>query len=232
MEHISNLLNTSSLSIKREESKFTQSLDPHTTEIVNKLFAFFYSICRGFEKQYQDPKRLNIEKTQWIKAFMDMSFDTLEKIQMGIKKCRLESPINTPTIGQFIKWCIPEPVDIGLPIVEKAYEISIHINRQFSDYKPDCQKTYSVIKHVIDQIGSTEYRSMKADRAFKTFERYYAISCRQFVEGKLKEIPRAIADKPEEHPSDRPRSNIARLKAMESIRKMGIPVTTKDSKVG
>lgn len=228
MEHISNLMNTSSLNVKREESKYDTALDLHVTDVVNKLFAFFYGICRGFEKQYHDPKRLNIEKTQWIRAFMDVGLNTLEKIQLGVKKCRIESPINTPTIGQFIKWCNPEPQDIGLPTLEQAYEISIHINRQFSDYKPSCQKTYSVIRHVIDQIGSMEFRSMKAERAFKTFERYYPIACNQFVEGKLKEIPKAITEKPEEHPEDRPRSNEARLKAMDAIRKMGLAVTIKN----
>lgn len=228
MEHISSLLNTSSLNVRREESKYDAALDLHVTDVVNKLFAFFYGICRGFEKQYQDPKRLNIEKTQWIRAFMDVGLNTLEKIQIGVKKCRIESPINTPTIGQFIKWCTPDPQDIGLPALEQAYEISIHINRQFSDYKASCQKTYSVIRHVINQIGPIEFRSMKADRAFKTFERYYPIACKQFVEGKLKEIPKAITDKQEEHPEDRARSNAARLKAMEAIRNMGISVTIKD----
>lgn len=228
MDRISNLINTASLTVKREESKYDSSLDLHVTEVVNKLFAFFYGICRGFEKQYQDPKRLNLEKTQWIRAFMDVNLNSLEKIQLGVKKCRLESPINTPTIGQFIRWCTPEAEDIGLPTLEKAYEISIHINQQFSDYKPTCQKTYSVIKHVINQIGPMEFRSMKAEKAFKTFERYYPIACKQFVEGRLKEIPKAITNKPEEHPSDRPRSNEARLKAMEAIRNMGIKLKLKD----
>lgn len=228
MEHISNLINIPSLSVKREASTHDTALDLHVTHVVNNLFAFFYGICRGFEKQYHDPKRLNLEKTQWIMAFMDIGFNTLERVQLGLKKCRLESPINTPTIGQFIRWCTPDPQDIGLPTLEQAYEISIRINSQFSDYKPTCPKTFSVIRHVISQIGSMEFRSMTADKAFKTFERYYPIACKQFVEGRLKEIPKTITDKPEEHPSDRLRSDGARLKAMEAIRKMGISVTIKD----
>jgi len=227
MQHISNLLNTSSIPVRREESKQDNALDPHATDVVNKLFAFFYSVCRGFDKQYQDPKRLNIEKTQWIRAFMDVGFNNLEKIQLGIKNCRLESPINTPTIGQFIKWCTPQPKNIGLPAPEQAYEIAIHINQQFSDYKPTCQKTYTVIRHVINQIGSMEFRSMSADKAFKTFDRYYSITCNQFVEGRLQEIPKSITEKPDEHPYDRVLANEARLKAMEAIRKMGIPISVK-----
>jgi hypothetical protein len=228
MEHISNLINTASLSVKREESKYDNNLDPHITDVVNKLFAFFYSICRGFEKQYQDPKRLNLEKTQWIKAFMDTGINTLEKIQLGVKRCRLESPINTPTIGQFIQWCTPEPQDVGLPTLEKAYAISILMNRQFSDYIPTCQKTFTVIRHVLNQIGPIEFRSMSADRAFKTFERYYPIACREFMEGRLVEIRFGIKEKPSPHPIDRFRSDAARKMAMDAIRKMGIKIKVKN----
>lgn len=228
MEHISNLVNTSSLNVKREESKYETELDLHVMDIVNKLFGFFYGICRGFEKQYRDPKRLNLEKTQWVRAFMDVGFNTLEKIQLGIKKCRIESPINTPTIGQFIKWCTPEPQDVGLPPIEQAYEIAIHINRQFSDYKPTCQKTYSVIRHVIDQIGPMQFRSMKAENAFKTFERYYPIVCKQFVEGRLEEIPKLIEKKSHSQPKDKQKANIARMKAMQAIKNMGLPIAIRE----
>lgn len=228
MEKIADVLNANihSLENKRYEKNIAQELNPKTVAIINRLFVVFESICRGFEKQYSDnQKKLNLEKIQWTRAFMDAGISTIEQLEFGIKKCRLESPINTPTIGQFVKWCAPEPKDLGLPTVEEAYKLSLLINRQFSDYKPDCAKTYTVIKHAISQIGPSEYRSMKADTAFKTFERYYAITFRQFVEGRLSEIPLAISEKPLPHPIDRERANEARLRAMEAIRNMGISVT-------
>lgn len=190
MEHISNLINTSSLSVKREENKFSTTLDPHVTEVVNKLFVLFYSLCRGFEKQYQDRKRLNVEKTQWIRAFMDIGFDSLEKVQLGIKKCRLESPINTPTIGQFVKWCTPMPEELGLPSVEKSYAEAC------SNSSPSNQKkmwTHQAIYHAWTMCNSYELANLPRKNTFPVFERNYNIAAKMMIRGEaLKSIPATL----------------------------------------
>ncbi len=210
MEHIGILVNISSLNIVRESVTEEQmKLNPHIVEIVNKLFIFFYSVCRGFDKQYQDPKRLNLEKTQWIKAFTDINFDKLEKVKRGIKTCRLESPINTPTIGQFIKWCAPTTEDLGLLTKEKAYKRAIEMNSQFADLPKDLsEEQLAIIKHAIKETGSYELRELPKDKSQPIFERNYEIACKDFMAGKLQAIPKALVDQ--------------RAKQYEQIKRSGI----------
>lgn len=228
MQNISETVNSLDFLSRRHAQETQKTLDSVSVDIVNRLFVFFEAICRGFEKQYRDHQaKLNMEKIQWARGFMDYGITNIEQIELGIKKCRLESPINTPTLGQFLKWCHPEPQDVGLPILEKAYEISIQMNQQFSNYKPSCKKTYTVLQHVINQIGSTEYRSMSAEKAFKIFERYYPITCKQFVEGRLEEIRKALPQKVDLDSFDKEKANRARLEAMDAIRKMGISINAR-----
>ncbi len=201
MAHISSLINTSSLSIKREESKYDTSLDPHITGVVNKLFVFFYSICRGFDKQYQDPKRLNVEKTQWIRAFTDVGFNTLEKIQLGVKKCRLESPINTPTIGQFVTWCTPSVEELEIPSLEDAYSEAC---KNSSPYNTEKKWSHQAVYHAWKMCNSYELANLPKKNTFSVFERNYDITVKMIMRGEpLKEIPIAIIHNKESEPQQK-----------------------------
>jgi hypothetical protein len=195
MEPISDLLKTSSLSVVKEERANT--LDPHATEVVNKLFVLFYALCRGFEKQYEDPKKLNIEKTQWIRAFMDMGYNTLERVKYGIKHFRFETPINTPTIGQFLKWCQPTTEDLGFLSKEQAYKKAFEIispYNQASEYKDISAEQLAIIRHAIQQTGSHELKTLPASKSQPIFERNYEIALRDYNSGKLKPISKAVTD--------------------------------------
>lgn len=190
MEHISNLINTASICVKREERRYETSLDPHVIDVVNKLFVFFYSICRGFDKQYHDPKRLNVEKTQWIRAFMDLGFNSLDKIQFGIKKCRIESPINTPTIGQFVKWCTPTPEGLGLPSLDDAYAEAC---RNSKSYTTDKTWSHQAVYHAYTMCRSYDLANLPKKNTFPIFERNYDATTKMLMRGEeLKSIPIAI----------------------------------------
>lgn len=197
MKHISDLLNTASLSVEREERKESIEaipLDPHVTDVVNRLFTLFYALCRGFDKQYQDPKRLNLEKTQWIRTFMKIEFNTLEKVRHGIEKFRLESPINTPTVGQFIKWCTPTAEDLGLLSKEQAFNRSAEFLREgwLNDLSDDQNL---LLQHAINESDSYFLKNNTMRKTQPVFYRNYEIAIRDFFSGKLKPIPKGIENK-------------------------------------
>lgn len=208
MEHISDLLNVDFLNIKREELKQSESLDPHAKDLVNKLFGFFFAICRGFEKQYHDPQRLSAEKTQWVMAFNDIGYNSLENIHLGIKKCRLETPINTPTIGQFISWCKLSPDDLGLWTKEQAYKRVFPILRKEAIDISDDQS--AIINHAIKETGIYDLKNHSESKTRPLFEHNYEIAVRDFLSGKLKPIPKALEDQ---------RAEILELSKQEEIKK-------------
>lgn len=174
-----------------------QPLNQKAVEIVNKLFVFFYAICRGFEKQYQDPNKLKIEKAQWFRAFTDKNFIDMRRINHGVKKCRLESPINTPTIGQFIAWCTPTPDDLGLLTKEQAFNRSGEFIREgkLNDLSEDQNM---LLEHAIRESDRYFMRNNPMSKTQPVFYRNYEIALRDFMNGKLKSIPKGLEDKSEE----------------------------------
>ena len=192
MDKFSDLVESAHSKIGAEsEHSEEQPLNPVIVELVNRLFGFFYSICRGFEKQYHDPKRLNMEKTQWILAFQDEGFKSKADIENGIKRTRRESPINTPTIGQFIDWCIPTNEAMAVPSLDSAYAEACKNSHPASDKV----WTHKLVAHAWKLTGSYLLSNSPRSSSFPVFQRNYEISIREWRAGKPIaeiEIPLAI----------------------------------------
>lgn len=214
----------------REAKEERTMLDPLSGQLVDKVFVKIALICRGFDSFYADRNRLNAEKTQWVLAFTKLGLRNQSQIQPSLNKLEFYRYPNPPQLGEFLEWRNCTPEDIGFPSVDEAYQMSILLNRQFSDYKINDVRVETVIRHAIRQIDSMAYRSMPISKAKPAFGYNYSVALRQFMEGKLEVIKKAIAEKPMEHPSDKPRSDEARKKAMESIRSMGINVKRIDER--
>ena len=179
---------------KELEKKQSKSLDPLICQLVDKVFTKMALLCRGFDSFYSDRNRLNAEKMQWCLLFSKVGIRTQKQIQKALNRLELYKYPNPPQLGEFMAWCSESPSDFGLPELEEAYKISLLMNRQFSEFKPDCPRAFTVIRHTINEIGTSIYRQMSDDNARKVFKSYYEISCRLFLSGSLKEIPSLIID--------------------------------------
>jgi len=197
MEKISDVLNVHSFSVAKEEKENETYLCPHATEVVNKLFALYYVHCRGFEKQYEDKKKLKMEKTQYIIAFTEKGFISFEKIKFGVKRLSDNPPINTPSMGQFIQWCQPTTDDLGLLTPTQAYKKAFDLISPYT--KDDTEKglgdaQLAIIKHAISETGSYDLRNLPQSKSQPIFERNYEIAVRDYNNGSLKGIAKAITD--------------------------------------
>jgi len=227
MKHVSNLLDLSQ--IREEKEKMSQP-SRESAEVINWLFKELRSNFTAFKQAWPDQESYTQAKKTWLKAFVLSGINRIEQLQHGLNKCYLMEKPFVPTPGEFIAWCKPSPQDLGFPSPEEAYVISIKMNIQFSDYRHKDDRVDAVIRHAIGQICPSTYREMKVDNAKKTFKTYYDIALRQFLDGELKIIPKALPEKAEAHPADKPRSDEARLRAMEAIRSMGINVKRTDDR--
>lgn len=149
-------------------------------KLVNDLFTLFYGICRGFLKQYEDTKRLSIEKTQWMIAFMDEGINSMEQINLGVARTRRQSPINTPTIGQFLDWCIPSNQALQVPDLNSAYDEACRNSH------PCAEKSWShkLVQHAWKLTGSYFLANSARSVTYPVFERNYAIAIREWRAGK------------------------------------------------
>lgn len=228
MKHISNLIDLTK--VKSERESMDNQPTKESAEVINWLFKELRSNFTAFKQAWPDQESYNQAKKTWLKAFVLSGINRIEQLQHGLNKCYLMEKPFVPTPGEFIAWCKPSAQDLGFPSTEEAYMISITMNRQFSDYKHKDDRVDAVIRHAIGQIGSMSYREMKIENAKKTFKTYYDISLRQFIEGELTIIPRALPEKAEPHPADKPRTDEARQRAMDAIRGMGINVKRTDER--
>lgn len=230
MKHLSNIIELEQLLEKDRAVNQGQIEDKpshETASVINWLFSELRSNFTAFRLAWPDDEAMRLAKKTWLKAFMLAGINKVEQLQFGLKKCYLLEKPFMPSPGQFIAWCKPSAKDLGFPSDDDAYRISIEINRQFSDYRHEDERVDTVIRHAVKNIGALEYRLMKTDDARKAFARNYEISFKQFTDGELKPIPKAIASRAEEHPDDKPkiRRSIAQIIAEQEIERAEMGVT-------
>lgn len=224
MKHVSNLIDLNTVKQQRETETMEQAPSPETAQVINWLFSELRSNFSAFKQAWPTNDEFTAAKKVWLKAFMLAGINRIEQLQHGLNKCYLMETPFVPTAGQFIAWCKPNPRDFGFPDPIQAFSLSGRINQQFGDYVHPHVPTDTVIRHVIQQIGAREFRGMAEKSAFKLFENYYEVACRQFMEGQLEPIKRALTQTPEPHPIDRVKADEARKRCMDELRSKGIAI--------
>lgn len=219
MKHISDIATIACINSARDERLEKNNLDPVCTQLVDKIFIKLALLCREYDAMYADKRRENAEKLQWVLAFTKHKIKTKQQIQYALDQLDLHKWGKPPQLGQFLEWCKPKPEHFGFPGTQEAFRISGLINQSFSTYIHTHIPTDTVIKHVIDQIGPNSFRAMTEKNAFKLFESYYEIASRQFMQGDMEPIQRALTQEaPQE--SSKEKSDEVRKKHMEDIRKI------------
>lgn len=219
MKSISEIIDLNAFKSSKEGQEPRQKVDPICRWLVNEIFLKMAIICRGFDSVFPTHKIIEVEKDIWTRALMKRGIKTERQIEPGMFKLEEYIYPKPPSLSQFLQWC-QNSTSLGLPSIDEAYLMALKLNRQFSDYVPACDKAYTVVRHVLDQIGRMEFREMTVEQAKKTFAYYYNISSQQFAAGKLEIIHKALPEKVELRPEDRARSDAARVKAMDEVRRM------------
>ena len=166
-------------------------LCPQATELVNKLFTIFYALCNGFEKQFNDPNRLKLAKAQWIIAFMEKDLKIWDQIEPAVTIFRAKpNQVYAPIVGDFLSWCNSATHEKYLS-KDHAYLAAYELMRgEPCDDLDDDQ--LNIIKHAIKASDRHFLKSNGRNKTEPVFHRNYEIALRQFLNGELKPIPKAI----------------------------------------
>lgn len=198
-----------------EESK---DIKTKSAEVINWLFTHLISNFPAFKHAWPTKVQYDEAKRLWLNAFFISKITRVEQIRYGLDRCvMMETPF-VPSPGQFISWCKPNMRELGLPEYHEAFRVAVRMNQIHGDFIPEHLPTYIVIGHAINQIGASKFRIMSERDAFKTFEFFYNIAARQYVDGDIKDIPKTLPKTPAPHPIDRERADKARKMAMVSMR--------------
>lgn len=158
-----------------------KQLPPGTTDVVNALFKELQAIFPAWKQAWPDDEALRAAKRSWIKAFIVAEINTLEQIRYGLQNCRQHGSDFAPSVGKFIKWCLPTPEMMGIPSHDKAFRealLNLHPARATS-------RTWShpAVRHAALQCEAHNLADLVAEKASKVFDRAYDITIRMLVNG-------------------------------------------------
>ncbi len=92
-----------------------------TARIVNTLFDELRSIFPAWRQAWPNDAAEARAKRTWVKGFMKAGVTTVEQLRYGIEACRLMDTDFAPSVGKFVRLCVPSAEDLGLPGDESAW---------------------------------------------------------------------------------------------------------------
>lgn len=104
-----------------EPVSLPEMLDPATVAIVNKLFAELQSIFPAWRQAWPDDKAMGRAKRSWVKGLFRAGINSLEQLRWGVEACRESGEDFAPSVGRFIRMCVPKPADLGMPDEDSAW---------------------------------------------------------------------------------------------------------------
>ncbi|OLU22969.1 hypothetical protein BVH03_22240 [Pseudomonas sp. PA15(2017)] len=92
-----------------------------TARIVNMLFEELKAIFPAWRQAWPNDAAEKRAKRTWVKGFVRAGVMTVEQLRYGIEACRQLDTDFAPSIGKFVKLCVPTAVDLGMPDDEAAW---------------------------------------------------------------------------------------------------------------
>ncbi|WP_335912923.1 replication protein P [Shewanella indica] len=183
--------------------------------IINKLFAELQTCFPAWRQTFTSKADMDAAKRTWARGLLEAKITSYKQLQWGLRKAlRSESPF-WPSVGQFIKWCQPDPEDFGLPTSEAAFK---EASRNSHPASVDCKWTHPAVYVAAREAGKFELANLPRDKSWLLFQRAYSITVRRVLEGEdlSGEIPKALPQKREPRSVDPKvaQQHIERLKKM------------------
>ncbi|WP_080729790.1 replication protein P [Vibrio vulnificus] len=90
-------------------------------KIINKLFLELQACFPAWRQTFTSRAEIDAAKRSWARGLFEAKITTQKQLDWGLAKARQSESPFWPSLGQFIKWCQPDPSDYGLPDTRKAY---------------------------------------------------------------------------------------------------------------
>lgn len=197
MRRIGDLVTVDSISVAREERNDHVTIDPMATKLVEYVFAKFYLLCRGMDALYADGKRLQAEKTQWQVTFTREGYTGIEHIRKALLRLEKHRYPNPPQLGEFLAWNESTPEEQGFLTKEHAFNRSGEYLRD--GYLKDLSPEQNLLIHLaVKESDRFFLRNNPVSKTQPVFCRNYEIIVRNFLDGKIQDVPKGLEDKARE----------------------------------
>ncbi|WP_368075529.1 replication protein P [Marinobacter lutaoensis] len=89
---------------------------------MNKLFAELQACFPAWRQTFTSKADIDAAKRVWARGLVEAKVTSDRQLQWGLAKARRSESPFWPSVGQFIKWCQPDPADkllSGVPLLAK-----------------------------------------------------------------------------------------------------------------
>ncbi|WP_159655967.1 replication protein P [Vibrio atypicus] len=200
---------------QRTDSQFDAQYLKDAAVIINKLFSELQTCFPAWRQTFTSKADIDATKRAWVRGFVEAKITSEKQLQCGLAKARRSESPFWPSVGQFISWCQPDPMDHGLPTPEAAFiEASKNSHPAYSGNKWSHPAVYVATR----EVGRFELANLPRDKSWPLFKRAYSIVVSRVLAGESLEgeIPKALPEKSESRPVDPKvaQQHIERLKKM------------------
>ncbi|MFS6536921.1 replication protein P [Idiomarina loihiensis] len=167
--------------------------------IINKLFAELQACFPAWKHSFSSQQDIAAAKRSWARGLIEAGISSEQQLRWGLRKARRSESPFWPSVGQFIKWCQPDPGDYGLPTPESAFKEA----SRNSHPACICNKwSHPAVYVAAREAGKYELANLPQDKSWPLFKRSYDIAVRRVLEGEELdgEIPKALPKTPEPRP--------------------------------
>ncbi|WP_205907382.1 replication protein P [Salinivibrio sp. YCSC6] len=183
--------------------------------VINKLFAELQACFPAWRQTFTCKSDIDAAKRSWARGLVEAKITTETQLKCGLAKARRSESPFWPSVGQFIKWCQPDPAEFDLPTPEAAFR---EASRNSHPASVDCKWTHPAVYVAAREAGKFELANLPRDKSWPLFQRAYSITVRRVLEGEdlSGEIPKALPQKREPRSVDPKvaQQHIERLKKM------------------
>ncbi|MCX4026982.1 replication protein P [Spartinivicinus marinus] len=169
-----------------------QALNQQQTEkIINRVFEQLQAIRPAWKLSLPDGRAEAMAKKEWTKAFIKNGILSFEQLRLGFDKARSIDDKYFPDPGTFIKWCTPQPEDLGLPEPATAYHEACKHAHELTPSK--AKWSHQAVYEAAKQTGFFELKSMAEKHILPVFTRNYDIITKKILKGEpISDIPKAL----------------------------------------
>jgi hypothetical protein len=169
--------------------------------VINKLFADLQGLFPAWRQSYPGEADLAAAKRAWTRALVESGVTTEKQLQWGLRRARRSGSPFWPSVGQFIQWCQPDPISLGLPSPEQAYREACAMAHPAADHS---RWSHPAVRVAAREISSHSLRTLPESETKEIFIRAYEIAVRRVADGEdlSAEIPRGLPERPAPRPAD------------------------------
>jgi hypothetical protein len=179
-----------------EEIKNEESQRDQVRAIVDMFFDEIRATFPAAIAAIRSQDDLNATKRVYFKGFVEHRINTLELLERGLKRARMQKTPFLPTVAQFAEWCQTlAPAEVfGISDVRTSYRNAVRYANEAFIGNRNIIKADIYIRLLSKKVGLSVLRDFSEKDSYPIFEHQYEVLLNRLRNGEdiTADVPKAI----------------------------------------